>query len=70
MNGANSCDLKPCPCCGSKVITTLGEYEICKKCGWEDDPIQSVRPDYAGGANNLSLDQARKEWAMNKQREN
>ncbi len=55
-------DLNPCPCCGSLVITTLGEYELCDVCDWEDDPIQSAEPDYAGGANQISLNQARKEW--------
>lgn len=55
-------DLYPCPCCGSKVITTPGAYEICDECGWEDDPVQSADPDYAGGANKTSLNQARKEW--------
>ncbi|NJM37551.1 MAG: hypothetical protein HC845_06630 [Akkermansiaceae bacterium] len=55
-------DLNPCPCCGALVITTLGEYEICEVCEWEDDPVQSADPDYAGGANQLTLNQARKEW--------
>jgi anaerobic ribonucleoside-triphosphate reductase len=55
-------DLLPCPCCGSRVITTQGGYEICDVCGWEDDPVQSAEPDYAGGANKLSLNQTRKEW--------
>jgi anaerobic ribonucleoside-triphosphate reductase len=59
-------DLRPCPCCGSKVVTTPGEYEICEVCGWEDDPVQSADPDYAGGANKLSLNQARKEWLAKK----
>lgn len=58
--------LLPCPCCGAKVVTTPGEYEICDVCGWEDDPVQSADPDYAGGANKLSLNQARKEWAVRK----
>ena len=56
-------DLQSCPCCGSKVLTTLGEYEICEVCGWEDDPVQSTDPDYAGGANKLSLNEVRKEWS-------
>ena len=55
-------DLKPCPCCGALVITMLGEYEICDACDWEDDPIQSTELDYVGGANKISLNQARKEW--------
>jgi anaerobic ribonucleoside-triphosphate reductase len=67
MNNTNSNnDLQPCPCCGSKTVTILGQYEICEVCGWEDDPVQSTDPDYAGGANNLSLNQAKKEW-LNKE---
>lgn len=55
-------DLQPCPCCGARVIKALGGYEICAVCGWEDDPVQSNEPNYAGGANKMSLNQARKEW--------
>jgi anaerobic ribonucleoside-triphosphate reductase len=58
--------LQPCPCCGSKVLSTPGEYEICELCGWEDDPIQSSDPDYAGGANKQSLNEAKKEWSSKK----
>ena len=54
--------LLPCPCCGSEVLTRLGEYEICPVCGWEDDPVQSVDADYAGGANNESLNQCKIRW--------
>jgi hypothetical protein len=43
-------------------MTTLGDYVICDVCDWEDDPIQSAEPDYVGGANKMSLNQARKEW--------
>jgi Cysteine-rich CPCC len=67
MRHANShYDLQPCPCCGSRVLTTLGTYEICDVCGWEDDPLQSADPDYAGGANTLSLNQARREFLKRK----
>ncbi len=55
-------DLFPCPCCGSKVLTIEGDYELCDVCGWEDDPVQSADPNYAGGANTLSLKQFRKKW--------
>lgn len=61
-------DLQPCPCCGARVVTTLGEYEICDVCGWEDDPVQSAHPDYASGANKVSLNQAREEWDTKKQK--
>ncbi|WP_425493889.1 CPCC family cysteine-rich protein [Dyella silvatica] len=51
-----------CPCCGSKTIDEPGVYEICDVCNWEDDPAQSSDPDYAGGANRISLNEAREIW--------
>ena len=54
--------LIPCPCCGSKTLSESGVYEICDVCGWEDDPVQSANPNYAGGANKQSLNEARKAW--------
>lgn len=69
MSNANArYDLQLCPCCGSRVLTTLGAYEICDVCGWEDDPLQSADPDYAGGANTLSLNQARREFLKRKRK--
>ena len=55
-------DLIPCPCCGAKTLSEAGAYEICEICDWEDDPVQAADPDYAGGANTLSLNEARKAW--------
>jgi hypothetical protein len=55
-------DLHPCPCCGKLAIFDLGDYEICKWCGWEDDPIQSADPNYSGGANTFNLNQAKAEF--------
>ncbi|PCD78924.1 hypothetical protein CO710_09635 [Acetobacter orleanensis] len=52
----------PCPCCGVTVISVLGEYEICPICNWEDDPLQASDPDYVGGANPISLNQANQKW--------
>ena len=52
----------PCPCCGSRVLRERGAFEICPVCGWEDDPAQSADHGFAGGANELSLDAARKAW--------
>lgn len=49
-----------CPCCGAGLLTEKGAYEICPVCGWEDDPVQRRDPDFAGGANRLSLCEARK----------
>lgn len=55
----------PCPCCGSPTICESGAYEVCDVCGWEDDPVQSSNPDYAGGANSESLNVARARWLHN-----
>ncbi len=51
-----------CPCCGEASLSELGGYEICNVCGWEDDPVQRDDPSYAGGANDKSLDNYKKEW--------
>jgi len=51
----------PCPVCGYLTFTEPldGTYVICPVCFWEDDPVQLRDPDYAGGANTVSLNQAR-----------
>lgn len=59
-------DLLPCPCCGSLMLSGYGEYEICDICGWEDDPVQSSDPAFAGGANKNSLNEARALWQAKK----
>lgn len=45
-----------CPCCG-KIM--LEEYAVCPFCNWENDPVQNDMPDYPGGANKMSLNEAR-----------
>ena len=54
-----------CPACGAQVEGEAGDYEICPMCNWEDDPVQRNDPSFAGGANALSLDEARRTWAAN-----
>jgi len=49
-----------CACCGELTLEYPDFYEICPVCGWEDDPVQRDDPDYAGGANELSLNNYRK----------
>ncbi len=51
----------PCPCCGYRTLPEppLGTYSICDVCFWEDDRVQFDDPDYEGGANRVSLRQAR-----------
>lgn len=51
----------PCPCCGyyTHKHEPDGSYDICPVCFWEDDPVQLEDPQYEGGANHVSLEQAR-----------
>lgn len=52
----------PCICCGylSRTKPSQGDYDICPICFWEDDPLQNGEDlDYSGGANAVSLNQAR-----------
>jgi ribonuclease HII len=50
-----------CPCCGNLTIPVEppGSFSVCEVCWWEDDPIQFADPNYEGGANAPSLNQAR-----------
>ena len=49
-----------CPVCGKSLVE---EYEICPVCFWENDPVQLWKPQLAGGANQMSLEQARAAYA-------
>lgn len=62
MKKASDGELFPCPCCGVAEMSEPGCFEICDTCGWEDDPAQEGDLDLAGGANQLSLNQARVSW--------
>ena len=44
----------------------LLQYEICGNCMWEYDPFQEKYPDYSGGANVMSLHQAREAYKAGK----
>ena len=54
----------PCPCCGYVTLSEppTGTYDICSVCFWEDDNVQFHDLDYKGGANTLSLNQARQSF--------
>lgn len=48
-----------CPCCEHLTLEDgNGNFEICPVCFWEDDPVQSDKPNMAGGANRVSLNYA------------
>lgn len=53
-----------CPCCGFYTFEEEpdGTYYICPVCFWEDDPIQLQDETYEGGANHISLKEARKNY--------
>ncbi len=54
-----------CPCCGFLTFDEEppGTFEICPVCSWEDDEVQFRDQTYEGGANSVSLEQARKNFA-------
>lgn len=47
-----------CPVCKKYHFSTIKSYEICPICGWEDDCLQRKNPDFKGGANKMSLNEA------------
>lgn len=56
-----------CPCCGLHAhIAKPGGHSICPICKWQDDNVQRADPDFMGGANKMSLNQARALFAQGK----
>jgi len=55
---------KYCPCCGYDTFDSKDRlnYSICPICFWEDDPIGFEDENFVGGANRVSLIQARKNY--------
>lgn len=55
-----------CPCCGYYTFDNKpnGNYDICPVCFWEDDPVQLNDIYFEGGANKISLEQARKNFML------
>jgi hypothetical protein len=55
----------PCPCCGNRTLSEEppGSFEVCPVCYWEDDFAQAEDADLSGGANEVSLSQARDNYA-------
>ena len=54
-------EMHKCPVCGNDQL--LEEWEFCDVCGWQMDFVQYDKPDYAGGANHMSVNQAREAYA-------
>lgn len=51
-----------CKCCGCASLDSAEEYEICPVCYWEKDKLQERDPVMSGGANSVSLNEARKNY--------
>lgn len=64
----NNSKFVACHCCGS-IEVPIGEeglYYVCSKCGWENDEIQNEKPNYSGGANELSLNEYKAKYEKEK----
>lgn len=50
-----------CACCGFLTLdeAPCGTFAVCPVCFWEDDDMQYRDPSYEGGANRVSLYEAR-----------
>lgn len=55
-----------CPVCGEYEFEEEDDYDICPVCNWENEKFQFIHPDEEGGANSMSLNEARKAWAEGK----
>ena len=56
-----------CPVCGKQEFSEYDSFEFCHNCGWQDDSIQEEEPDFSGGANDMSLNEAREAYKNGKQ---
>ncbi|UUU31647.1 CPCC family cysteine-rich protein [Streptomyces sp. CA-210063] len=53
----------PCACRGHLVLDeTPGSYAICPVCFWEDDGVRFRRPTMDGGADNVCLIEAQRNY--------
>ena len=53
-----------CPVCGKTEFEEYSSFDICPFCKWEDDGLQGDDHNYAGGANPLSVNEARIEYFL------
>jgi len=56
--------LLSCPVCDYQSLPIRGNWDVCLVCGWQSDPVQEAVPDEPVGANNVSLNQARQNYAQ------
>lgn len=53
-----------CPVCGEYSFEFPDDYDICSNCGWENDGVQRNQKDYWGGANSISVNEAKKVYSL------
>lgn len=51
-----------CPICGKTVFEKMNSFEICPVCKWENDAVQFCDPEYALGANGISLNEYKRKY--------
>ncbi|MDY2965187.1 MAG: CPCC family cysteine-rich protein [Megasphaera massiliensis] len=56
-----------CPVCGKYQFETWNDMDICDVCDWCNDGVQESEPDYRGGANRMSLNEAKKAYKEGRQ---
>ena len=56
-----------CPICEQYTFEHENDFDDCPICGWENDGVQMDDYDYWGGANQMSVNQARKAYKEGKQ---
>lgn len=56
-----------CPVCGQYQFEAWNDMDICDVCDWCNDGVQESKPDYSGGANHMSLNQAREAYKEGRQ---
>lgn len=50
-----------CPVCGKHTFEREFDHDICPVCGWENEIV--FNPESGGGANGVSLNEARSRYA-------
>lgn len=56
-----------CPVCGKHDFSEDEDYSFCPVCGWANAQVQRDDYDYWGGANDMSVKQAREAYKAGKE---
>ena len=55
-----------CPVCEQYIFESTNSLDICDICHWQDCVLCENDPDYMGGPNATTLNQAREYWEKHK----